>query len=381
MKKKLLLGAALLTLIGPALLGGCASSSESSSDVSSDNTTESSSSDSDNSAEVSEILTADETQIQKMSEVFEDETEAGDFLTSPKTAVGMTELPDDYLNDEHKNHATEQGTLEEVQYDRVLTLSDGSTLTSTAVVYLPYGYDESKQYDVLYLMHGMGGTQYTFLGNKVMEGGIKVILDNMIEDGIIRPIIVVAPGLEDSGDVDLDNEVIMELNDSIIQNLMPIVEEKYSTYAESGSEEDLIASRDHRCYGGFSMGGCSSWQMLWHYTEYFKYYIPNSMIADFRLDADVEGTTEEMAEEIRSKGYTSKDFFIYCGVGSHDYTNIMVTKQIGALNDYPDLFVNTEYEGFDNGNLMYRIWSGRYHRFYESFPYFYNALELFFPAE
>ena len=327
------------------------------------------------------IMMADEAQIRQMSTVFSDRNEAADSMASSNKAVGMEELPKSYFGGGFENTANKRGTLEEVTYERILTSESGDAMYSTAVVYLPYGYDESRKYDVLYLMHGMGGTQYTFLGNAVMEGGIKVMLDNMIEEGKIRPIVVVAPGLEESKDVDLDNEVICELNDSIIQNLIPLVESKYSTYAQSSSEEDLIASRDHRCYGGFSMGGCSAWQMLWHYTEYFRYYIPNSMIADFRIDADVESTTLQMAEEISSKGYTCDDFEIYCAAGTEDYTNFMVTKQIAALNDYPELFKSTGDKGFDKGNYMYRLWSGRYHRFYESFPYFYNALQLFFGAD
>ena len=105
------------------------------------------------------------------------------------------------------------------------------------------------------------------------------------------------------------------------------------------------------------------------------------MIADFAIDADVEGTTKSMAQEIEEKGYTSSDYYIYCGVGSKDYTDVMVRKQIDEMMQYTDLFVSTGDEGFESGNLMYRVWSGRYHRFYESFPYFYNALAMFFPAE
>ncbi len=311
----------------------------------------------------------------------ESEENMGEVNASNEDAVGMEALPDDYIPDDMTNSATEQGTLVELDYERELTTISGDPLYSTAVVYLPYGYTEDKKYDVLYLMHGMGGSQYTFLGNESLAGGMKVVLDSMIQNGDIKPVIVVAPGLEESADVDLANIVIGELIDSIVNHLMPLVESTYSTYANSTSEEDLIASRDHRCFGGFSMGGCATWQMLRYYPEYFKYFIPNSMIADFRLDADVDGTTEKLAEGIREKGYSSDDFLVYCGVGTEDYTNFMVEKQIAACLEYDDLFTDTGDFGFEKGNLMYRVWPDRVHRFYESFPYFYNALKLFFPAE
>ena len=316
--------------------------------------------------------------IQQISQSYNDAHEAADAQATPATAVGMEELPQDYIQGDMKNHAEHQGTLEEMTYQRELQKISGDPLYCTAEIYLPYGYDESKQYDIVYLMHGMGGDQNTFLGDAFMDGGLKVVLDNMIEEGKIPPVIVVAPGLEESADVDLANPVIWELIDSIVNYLIPEIESKYSTYAESTDEAGLIASRDHRCFGGFSMGGCATWQMLWYYPEYFRYYIPNSMIADFRLDADVEGTTEKLVNSINEKGYTMDDFEIYCAVGTEDYTNFMVNKQVEALLDYSDLFKDTGEDGFDSGNLMYRQWSGRYHRFYESFPYFYNALILFF---
>lgn len=39
-----------------------------------------------------------------------------------------------------------------ISYD--YTSDSRNEITKTAYVYLPYGYDETKQYDILYLMHG-----------------------------------------------------------------------------------------------------------------------------------------------------------------------------------------------------------------------------------
>ena len=398
--KKRFISMMMVVAMSVSLAAGCgsASSSESAKTPSSEESSEtqsfeSSGSTSDSESDTSGVTLASSSDIdssteksfiQQISEAFSENYGDSDKYTgtdseaTSASAVGMEKLPDDYLNDEKVNYAEHQGTIEQIDYQRELTTASGDALYCTANVYLPYGYDENEQYDIIYLMHGMGGDQNTFLGNAVMEGGIKVILDNMIEEGKIPPVIVVAPGLEESGDVDLENQVIWELIDSIANYLMPLVETQYSTYAETADEAGFIASRDHRCFGGFSMGGCATWQMLWYYPGYFRYYIPNSMIADFRLDADVEGTTEKMVNSITEKGYSMDDFEIYCGVGTEDYTNFMVSKQIDALLEYSDLFKDTEEDGFDSGNLMYRKWSGRYHRFYESFPYFYNALQLFF---
>ena len=66
-------------------------------------------------------------------------------------------------------------------------------LNKSVTVYLPYGYDETQQYDVLYLLHGTGGNnEYWLLKEKTGIPTVNV-LDNLIDQGIIKPLIVVTP--------------------------------------------------------------------------------------------------------------------------------------------------------------------------------------------
>ena len=51
------------------------------------------------------------------------------------------------------------GTIQEISYPTKDYYGDGSELTKPAYVYLPKDYDETKQYNVLYLMHGVGGNE------------------------------------------------------------------------------------------------------------------------------------------------------------------------------------------------------------------------------
>ena len=64
-------------------------------------------------------------------------------------------------------------------------------------VYIPYGYDPSKGYNVVYLMHGIGDEEGYWLGaGPYAEGGEKYnretakyttsVFDNMIADGVWR---------------------------------------------------------------------------------------------------------------------------------------------------------------------------------------------------
>ena len=48
------------------------------------------------------------------------------------------------------------GTVEEVVYNTKAYATDEREVKKTAYVYLPYGYDSEKEYNILYLMHGTG---------------------------------------------------------------------------------------------------------------------------------------------------------------------------------------------------------------------------------
>ena len=85
------------------------------------------------------------------------------------------------------------GSLVRVDYKSEDYLRGDAPVDKTAWVYLPYGYDENDtetRYDILYLMHGWGGAagEYFYMG----DGMIKNMLDHMIENGEIRPIIAVS---------------------------------------------------------------------------------------------------------------------------------------------------------------------------------------------
>src|SRR5262245_9519003 len=58
------------------------------------------------------------------------------------------------------------------------------------VVYTPPGYESSTtRYPVLYLLHGAGSTETSW----TERGKAHVILDNLIADGKLKPLVVVMP--------------------------------------------------------------------------------------------------------------------------------------------------------------------------------------------
>ena len=84
--------------------------------------------------------------------------------------------------------------------------------------------------------------------------------------------------------------------------MIPAVESKYSTYAESVTKEGLEASRDHRGFGGFSMGSVNTWNTFRYCMDYFRYFMP--MSGSYSTDG------QYMADLVRQQGYGSDDFFI-----------------------------------------------------------------------
>ena len=145
-------------------------------------------------------------------------------------------------------------------------MSHETPITKQAFVYLPYGYDESQQYNILYLYHGGGGSEYMWfkqsdslndedVDNSEVGNGYAVnILDHAFEDGLNDPFIVVTPTLYY---FDVTEEKIEKANGFMpetisydLRDLIPVVEGKYSTYAESTDYEGIVASRDHRGMAG-----------------------------------------------------------------------------------------------------------------------------------
>ena len=297
---------------------------------------------------------------------------------SPVQEMALREIPDDYLQ-----AAQQQGTVVRMDYQTNTYDEQNESLSKYAFVYLPYGYEESDtqtRYNVFYLMHGGGGTAERYLGGENGDAPLKRILDHMIENGDIEPMIVVTPTFYHNNSSGPEAELTANFHNELVQDLMPAVESTYHTYAESTDHEGLTASREHRIFGGFSMGSVTTWYTFIDGLDYFKYYLPISGDCWLygRMGGSDEGYLETAAylnQVVQDSGYLPDDYYIYAATGTADIAYEALSGQVEAMRAYPETFIYNQ--DFTKGNFYYGVVEGGVHNNTYMNQYIYNALPAF----
>ena len=204
----------------------------------------------------------------------------------------------------------EAGRVEELVYETKAYATDGRAVTKKALVYLPYGYDESKAYNILYLMHGTGDDENYWLQTHAVN---KVMLDRLIAAGEIEPLIVVTPTfyVEDDCKDGLD-ALTFSFREELRQDLMPAVESTYSTWAVTTDDAGFAASRDHRAFAGLSRGAVTTAHAaLCGSLDYFSYF---GLFSSFRT------TEEHLRETIQSDAWKDLPIhYLYATTGNFDF--------------------------------------------------------------
>ena len=276
-----------------------------------------------------------------------------------------------------KSEIAQKGSMEEVTYSS--KDPKGNAINKVAYVYLPYQYDKDKQYDILYLMHGAMGNSGTMMGTTTSQTNLKRVIDNMINQKLIKPVIVVTPTVNVPG-YDLNDDPPLMFQQEVGKYLIPAIESRYSTYAASVAEEDLIASRDHRSFGGFSMGSTTTWLVLINNLAYFRNFIPISgdcwAVERMGGVGKPEETATLIAESIKSQGYSANDFFIFSATGTDDIAYRGLTNQINEMKKLTDVF-RFDYDS-EKGNLYYMEAPNGQHDYNWVTDYLYDLLPYVF---
>ena len=163
----------------------------------------------------------------------------------------------------------------------------------------------------------------------------------------------------------------------------------FNVYAKSTSKEDLIAARDHRAVGGFSMGSACTWFNYIYSIDYFKYYVPISLscwqdVGTITEEGyDFEGSNDEIVAQYlaaiaRNAGYTKDGIRIFCATGTADVAYSLMTPQIEAMKKQDDIFIYSA--DLRKGNFYYLVLEGGAHNWTCVNRYLYNILpDLFQP--
>ncbi|MBR0355899.1 MAG: hypothetical protein IJH54_00310 [Clostridia bacterium] len=173
------------------------------------------------------------------------------------------------------------------------------------LVWTPFDYDPSTQYDVVFLMHGDGDdirgwlcVPHAVYGGKTTG---RNILDWLANEGLCRPFLVVC----------IDNNVT-GYGKRILEDLPPalaFVAEKFSTYAREGTEAAVIEARDHFVVGGLSRGCIYAYSVLEKEPQYAANY----------LCLSCGGSREALEAALQASDFALEKYFAAVGVGDETF--------------------------------------------------------------
>ncbi len=198
------------------------------------------------------------------------------------------------------------GQLEEVYY-----YSDITGTMRPLAVYTPPDYDNNNRtYPTVYLSHGAGGNHIDWS----TQGAANNILDNLIAEKKIRPVVVVMtnfndiPGFLDGYRMDL------------IQSAIPFVEENYR----------VNRNPQQRAFGGLSMGGFAGSNILLNNPEAFGFI---GLWSGANIPADSPGPENKRLYQMRG---------LHIGIGAQDFLYDLTMSSVAVLDangiEYDSLF-------------------------------------------
>ena len=292
------------------------------------------------------------------------DTENAGTMEKEPTAEISEVIPVKYIT----QRFDECGTIEKISYTTYDYFGDGSEMTKSANVYLPYGYNEETKYNVLYLMHGIGGDENEW-GMTGAASKVKIMMDNLIYNGDIEPFIVVTPNGRSGADfanTSSDYNSFYEFGKELRNDLIPYIESHYATYGQYDENGyDLTEAREHRAMAGLSMGGMQTINIgICESLDIISFFGAFSAAPTSYEGSKIVATIDEKFPDDEIKY-----FYNICGTGD----SIAYTSASNAAKSLPQLsdrFV-------DRQNYMWQELAGG-HDFNIWYLGFYNFAQLVF---
>jgi enterochelin esterase-like enzyme len=244
----------------------------------------------------------------------------------------------------------DRGKLERVDYD-----SKTVGVKRWMQVYTPPGYSKEKKYPVLYLLHGIGGNER----EEWARGGVPhVILDNLIAEKKIEPLILVLPngnattntaggGAGGSGGRAAGfGGWGKPFENDLIKDIIPFIEANYSVKAD----------RESRALAGLSMGGGQSLNIGLGNLDTFAWIggfssAPNTNPPE-QLVPDPDKATKQLKLLYLSCG--NKDGLIRISQGVHAYLKEKNVPHIWHVDDHAHDFQHWKKGLYNFAQLVFK---------------------------
>jgi enterochelin esterase-like enzyme len=182
-------------------------------------------------------------------------------------------------------------------------------------IYLPPGYTADSTYNVLYLLHGIGGDINEWYNNGVPH----YILDNLYAGGKIAPMIVVLPNgramVDDSpgSDIFAPDKVagFANFEFELIKDLIPFIDTTYS----------VKPGREARAIAGLSMGGGQALNFGLAHLDTFAWVGAFSPAPNTKAAATLIPNLSEDTANISALWIScgSADGLLYISQNTHDF--------------------------------------------------------------
>jgi len=181
------------------------------------------------------------------------------------------------------------------------------------LVYTPPGYSTDRKYPVLYLLHGIGGDEREWQRLCSPEN----ILDNLLADGKIQPMIVVMPNGRAQkndraeGNVFASAPAFAAFEGDLLNDVSPAIEARYSVYPD----------REHRALAGLSMGGGQSLNFGLAHLDVFAWIGGFSSAPNTKPPAELVPDPAAAKEKLKLLWIAcgNKDGLIRISQGVHNY--------------------------------------------------------------
>lgn len=176
-------------------------------------------------------------------------------------------------------------------YSAALNNTGGEESTRRISIYLPPGYNETKdRYPVIYYLHGITQHDSTLIANN----GIQKLLDKAIATGKIKPVIFV---MSDQytlyrGSFYTNSSLTGKWSDFTAKDLVKYVDKTYRT----------IPQAESRGIAGHSMGGHGAIKLGMFFPDVFScVYGLSPYVLDLDKDYGIDGDAFKQAQMIRTK--------------------------------------------------------------------------------